>query len=303
MKRHARRRTLDIRKILSVSVPILFIAAAISGFIPQVQQLWQELLQRADLSHFTAALPEDELHIHVIDVGKADAILVESPDAAILVDTGTQDSADRVLRYLSARNISELDAVWISHADSDHVGGLQTVLQSVQAKEIIRSPFSVLPDPTLETVPATVGEKYTYGDMTFDVLGPELLFEAENDNSLVFRLQYGEFTMLFCGDIEEKAEDLLLDSGSDLHADVLKVAHHGSNTSSSREFLQAVNPAYAVISVGEDRNDLPRNAVLKRLNDAEIPYFRTDEDGSIVITTDGTNIHITTENAGIIVGG
>ena len=134
--------------------------------------------------------------------------------------------------------------------------------------------------------------------MVLEVLAPLECYDNTNDNSIVFRLTYGDFSMLFCGDIEEKAERRLLQSGADLTADVLKVAHHGSATSTSAELLEAVCPKYAVISAGEDRNDLPRNAVLKRLADRNTAVFRTDRDGSVVFSTDGNEVRIITENQG-----
>ena len=178
----------------------------------------------------------------MIDVGKADAILLESPDANVLVDCGTAEAAEDVLRYLAARGIDRLDAVWISHPDDDHCGGLPVVLQTVPADEVVESPvgesisgMTALP----QAVPlrrAAVGERCAYGAMTFEVLGPLQDYAESNNDSTVFRLQYDGFTMLFCGDMEAQAERDLLEDGAALRADVLKVAHHGSDTSTSARF-------------------------------------------------------------------
>ena len=140
------------------------------------------------------------------------------------------------------------------------------------------------------------GEYFAYGGMRLEVLGPLEDYAEANDSSVVFRLQYGDFSMLFCGDIEEAAEQALLKSGAPLRADVLKVAHHGSNTSTSAALLEAVRPRYAAISSGEDRNLLPRNAVLKRLDAAGAEVFRTDTDGTVVFSAAQGEIAVTTEN-------
>ncbi|MBQ2667177.1 MAG: MBL fold metallo-hydrolase [Clostridia bacterium] len=265
--------------------------------------MWNALFRAAHLSHFTADLPENKLHIHVIDVGKADAILVESPTASVLVDTGTQNSAGDVQRYLKARGIEHLDAVILSHGDADHAGGLSKIMEEIPAEVLLCSAYTKLPDTDDLVQTALPGTEIFLSDLTLEILAPTQSFSEENDNSLVFRLRYDDFSMLFCGDIQENAEKALLESGADLRADVLKVAHHGSNTSSSTAFLQAVQPRYAVISAGEDRNLLPRNAVLKRLQTENIRFFRTDLDGSVVISADGSGeIFITTETAGLCGG-
>ena len=189
--------------------------------------------------------------------------------------------------------------MWISHADSDHVGGLTQILREVPAEEVVTSMYTELTglpeDQTVRTVSA--GETVSYGEAEFQVLVPLEDLESTNENSLVYKLCYKEFSMLFCGDIEEKAERLLLDIyGDTLQADVLKVPHHGSASATSDALLEAVQPQYAVISSGEDRNLLPRNETLKRLADHGVEIFRTDENGGIAILTDGAETKTYTEN-------
>ncbi len=132
--------------------------------------------------------------------------------------------------------------------------------------------------------------------MTFEVLGPLQDYAESNNDSTVFRLQYDGFSMLFCGDMEAQAERDLLEGGAALRADVLKVAHHGSDTSTSAALLEAVQPRYAVISSGEDRSMLPRNAVLQRLHTAGAEIFRTDTDGAVVFSAADGKISVITEN-------
>lgn len=277
-------------------------ALLVFGYTPPGKAMWAQLMRTAGLAHFTAALPADALHVHVISVGKADAILLESPAAAVLVDCGTADSVQTVLNYLDARGIDRLDAVWISHPDSDHYGGLSEIERKLPVGEVVESASAesavgstALPE-TLPVRRTTAGERFMYGDMLLEVIGPQERYAGTNDNSVVFRLRYGDFSMLFCGDIEEAAEQALLESGAPLQADVLKVAHHGSDTSTSAALLEAVCPQYAVISSGADRSLLPRNAVLKRLDAAGTEVFRTDTDGTVVISVSQGEIAVTTEN-------
>lgn len=295
-KRPNRKKRLRVACIAAAAAVLVF------GYTPPGKAMWAALMRAAGLAHFTASLPEDALHVHVIDVGKADAILLESPDANVLVDCGTAEAAEDVLHYLAARGIDRLDAVWISHPDDDHCGGLPVVLQTVPADAVVESPvgesisgMTALP----QAVPlrrATVGERYAYGAMTFEVLGPLQDYAESNNDSTVFRLQYDGFSMLFCGDMEAQAERDLLEDGAALRADVLKVAHHGSDTSTSAALLEAVQPRYAVISSGEDRSMLPRNAVLQRLHTAGAEIFRTDTDGAVVFSAADGKISVITEN-------
>lgn len=295
-KRSNRKKRLRVACIAAAAAVLVF------GYTPPGKAMWAALMRAAGLAHFTASLPEDALHVHVIDVGKADAILLESPDANVLVDCGTAEAAEDVLRYLAARGIDRLDAVWISHPDDDHCGGLPAVLQTVPADAVVESPvgesisgMTALP----QAVPlrrAAVGERYAYGAMTFEVLGPLQDYAESNNDSTVFRLQYDGFTMLFCGDMEAQAERDLLEDGAALRADVLKVAHHGSDTSTSAALLEAVQPRYAVISSGEDRSMLPRNTVLQRLHTAGAEIFRTDTDGAVVFSAADGKISVITEN-------
>lgn len=295
-KRPNRKKRLRVACIAAAAAVLVF------GYTPPGKAMWAALMRAAGLAHFTASLPEDALHVHVIDVGKADAILLESPDANVLVDCGTAEAAEDVLRYLAARGIDRLDAVWISHPDDDHCGGLPAVLQTVPADAVVESPvgesisgMTALP----QAVPlrrAAVGERYAYGAMTFEVLGPLQDYAESNNDSTVFRLQYDGFSMLFCGDMEAQAERDLLAGGAALRADVLKVAHHGSDTSTSAALLEAVQPRYAVISSGEDRSMLPRNAVLQRLHTAGAEIFRTDTDGAVVFSAADGKISVITEN-------
>lgn len=284
-----------LRSALCIILPVLIVVVLLSSYILPVQAFWQNILRAVGLKPFAETVSAEGLLIHVIDVGKADAILIESEDAVLMVDTGTVNSADDILQYLEGRRITNLDALVISHGDSDHIGGAETLLKYVSTDHILCSPYSSVSNTFSDAEFLHTGDSLVFGDIILEILGPSTAFESENDNSLVFRLRYGSFSMLFCGDIEKAAEEQLLLSGQDLRADVLKIPHHGSASSTSTAFLEAVSPKLAVISVGEDRNLLPRNSVLKRLNDFGVQYFRTDEQGSVVFSVNRKDIYIITE--------
>lgn len=298
-------RTPDVsgRRRNALIAAALVLLIAVFSFLPVGRDLWHSLLRIAGLTHFTDGISEAAVHIHVISVGKADAILVESPDADLLIDTGTEDMADAVRRYLGKRGVTELDSVWISHPDSDHIGGLSAILETVPVGTVYFSPTADLPDglASLENlaVPSS-GDVFDFGSFRLEVLGPGDIYPDPNNNSLVLRLSCGGRSVLFCGDMEADAEEDLLSSGVDLHADILKVGHHGSNTSSTEPFLEAVSPEYAVISSGEDRNLLPRNTILKRFADLGIQVFRTDTEGTVVFSLEDGDIRIRTEKGGEI---
>lgn len=310
--RNTKRGARDGRKLVRTGALVLVLLLLAFCYTPPGRAMWTELRRACGLLPFAQSLPDADLTVYVIDVGKADAILIETPEGAVLSDCATAEQAKTVLRVLKQRNIQKLRAVWISHADSDHVGGLTQILWEVPAEEVVSSVYMEVPaeevvtsmyteltglpeDQTVRTVSA--GETVSYGEAEFRVLAPSEDLESTNENSLVYKLCYKKFSVLFCGDIEEKAERLLLDMyGDTLRADVLKVPHHGSASATSDALLEAVQPQYAVISSGEDRNLLPRNETLKRLADHGIEIFRTDENGGIAILTDSAETKIYTEN-------
>ena len=298
--RNTKRGARDGRKLVRTGALVLVLLLLAFCYTPPGRAMWTELRRACGLLPFAQSLPDADLTVYVIDVGKADAILIETPEGAVLSDCATAEQAKTVLRVLKQRNIQKLRAVWISHADSDHVGGLTQILWEVPAEEVVTSMYTELTglpeDQTVRTVSA--GETVSYGEAEFRVLAPSEDLESTNENSLVYKLCYKKFSVLFCGDIEEKAERLLLDMyGDTLRAESFEVRTGRSSASATSDaLLEAVQPQYAVISSGEDRNLLPRNETLKRLADHGIEIFRTDENGGIAILTDSAETKIYTEN-------
>lgn len=245
---------------------------------------------------------KDTFYSHFIDVGQADCALLKVGDCDILIDGGNVDDGPDVVAYLQSQNVDDIELMICTHADEDHVGGLTDVLNSFAVEEVWTSPVSkttkaytnfvnaVSNEGVALTVP-TVGDTYTYEDLTVTTLGPVAKYSSANNASVVVMVQYGKVRFLFTGDMEKDAEADLLASGADLRCDVLKVGHHGSDTSSTADFIRAVGASYGVISVGAGNSyGHPHAAILTRLENAGMKLYRTDELGTVIIATDGKDL-------------
>jgi len=247
------------------------------------------------------------LTVHFIDVGQADCALVECDGKYMIIDGGNVEDGQLVVSYLKQMGVETLEAVVCSHAHEDHVGGLPAVL-SVFDAETVYSPVTeystkvyrdFVEKAGIITVPAP-GHQFTLGSATCTVLGPVQEYDDPNDTSIVLKVTYGDSDFLFTGDMEVTAENDMIDhwgEGFDWEVEVLKVGHHGSDTSSGYRFVYETNPTYGVISVGED-NDYghPHEEPLSRLKDAGLVIFRTDHLGHVIAQTDGRDITFTWEN-------
>ena len=250
------------------------------------------------------------LSIHFIDVDQADCALLVTGDTAVLIDAGRAESGRTVLSYLQNHNIEDIDLMVGTHPHGDHIGGLPTILNNMPVDEIWTShdyydasPFhsfqaaATQSNLTLtETDPGTIFEE---NGLKITVIGP--LYENNtyfdlNDTSLVLMVEFGQLKFLFTGDMETYAENQLINAGADLDADVLKVGHHGSYSSTGQAFLDKVTPEYGIICCGfENEYGHPHDAPMGRLEDAEVEIYRTDLMGNIVLFTDGKSINFTTQ--------
>ena len=239
--------------------------------------------------------------IHFIDVGQADAALVECDGHYMLIDGGNKSDSNIIYSVLKDKKVSSLDIVVATHGHEDHIGGLPGAFNYATAK-LTLCPVTSFDSDAFDdfkkyatnkgggiTVPK-VGDTYSLGSAEVKILGVNST-EDSNNCSIVLMITYGETKFLFTGDAERDAEQVILDSGADLSATVLKVGHHGADTSTSYPFLRAVMPLYAVISVGEGNSyGHPTEETLSRLRDADVKIYRTDIQGDIYCTSDGKNI-------------
>ena len=250
----------------------------------------------------------EKLTVHYLDVGQADCALLECGGEYMLIDGGNIGDGQKVISYLQNMGVEELKAVVCTHAHEDHVGGLPAVLAVYPVKQVfaptktyaskVFDDFLYYVDQQrLEVTIPSPGDTMTLGQAKITVLGPVESYAETNDTSIVMKVVFGETSFLFTGDMEVLAENDMLDSGADVKADVLKVGHHGSDTSTGYRFLYEVDPTYAVIPVGEDNKyGHPNDIVLSRLSDAECTIFRTDHLGTVVAVSDGKEITFTWEN-------
>ena len=255
----------------------------------------------------------DMINVHYIDVGQGDCTLIVCGGETLLIDAGENGHEQQVINYLNSVGVKKLDYIVATHQHSDHIGGVPEVLENFGTNNIIMPRLTEAQTPTNSTyteflkaiqksdakvIASKVGAEYVLGEATFEILGP-VTNDAEdiNNMSVVVKVTYGENTFLFTGDAETDEETEVIDTGSNLDCDVLHAGHHGSYTSSSKDFLNAVTPEICVISCGAD-NDYghPHDTALKRIKKHTEEIYRTDICGSIVITGDGSTLSVTYEN-------
>ncbi len=247
------------------------------------------------------------LQVHFIDVGQADAALVICDGHYMLIDGGNAEDSDLVYSYLERHGAKNLDYMVASHAHEDHIGGLSGALNYAKvdtalcpvteySSKVFQNMVKYLEQQGKSlTVPAP-GDKFDLGSARVEILGPVQEYDDTNNTSIVLRIDYGETSFLFTGDMETGAEKDLLESGADVRATVLKAGHHGSDTSTGYQFLREVSPRYTVISVGEgNKYGHPSDEVLSRFRDAGTEVYRTDMQGHVIAESDGKTVTFRTE--------
>jgi len=224
-----------------------------------------------------------KVEIMMLDVGQGDTFYFESRDCKMMIDS-YQGSLD----FLQNRGIYQLDYLFLTHSDTDHIKEASEITRHIKVDQIGISYYESYPELYGSLMPLNQGKEITCGDFKIDVLGPIKRYENNNDNSLVLKIQIYDKTLLFTGDIEEDAEhDLIQIYGMNLKSDLLKVSHHGSITSTNKNFLELVNPTMAWISAGyENRFGFPHPEVMERLKEKSIGIYRTDQEGTILLIYD-----------------
>jgi DNA internalization-related competence protein ComEC/Rec2 len=248
-----------------------------------------------------------DLAVHFIDVGQADSIFIELPNGqCMLIDAGKNADGGLVVDYLRQHQVNKIDYLVGTHPHEDHLGGLDDVINNFEIGKLympkvthttktFRDVITAAQSKGLKINVAKAGvEILKQPGLLIDILSPlQAEYDELNNYSAVIKLTYGDHRWLFTGDAEELVEQDMLDSNMDLKADILKVGHHGSNTSSTGEFLKQVAPQWAVISAGKD-NDYghPHQEVMERLQQTGIHTLRTDVQGTIIMTSNGTELQV-----------
>lgn len=249
--------------------------------------------------------PEDiGLTVSFIDVGQGDSTLIECGEEAMLIDAGLYGERNAVCSYLSNRDIESLNYCVATHPHADHIGGMSEVIYRFDVDTLVypicdndseqwNYVLDACDEKGVSYFNPQPGDSFTLGDATITLFSPSKKDDYDNLNnySMVLKLEYGDISFLFTGDAEKEVEKSLVSKGFDLRADVLKCGHHGSSTSTCKTFLEAVNPAAAVISCGKDNEyGHPHKETIESLNKKNIQVFRTDLSSTIVAQSNGKKI-------------
>ena len=240
----------------------------------------------------------EQLKVYFLDVGQADSTYINLGDYNMLIDAGNNEDGPKLVTYLKSLGVEEFNYVVATHPHEDHIGGMDDIINNFKIDEFYM-PDAITTTKTFEDVldalnnknmkysTPTIGSKFEMGDASFKVLYTDNNQNNLNDTSIVLKLTYGETSFLFMGDASSKVEKKLLTE--DIKSDVLKLGHHGSSYSTSNEFLNKVNPSYAIISVGKNNiYNHPTKLTLDKLKN--ITVYRTDNDGTVIATSNKKNI-------------
>ena len=291
------RRKSSNKTILSIVASVVLVVLAFVGYKLGIFETEKD-----------ASIVDGDFSVHFIDVGQGDCILIKTNKGNMLIDAGENGKERDVLDYLSEHEVTNLEYFIATHPHSDHIGGAAEVINNLDVKNVIVSDvvhdtvtfekmYTAISTNECNAIIAKPGSEYTFGDVKFTVLAPFENDDNLNNMSVAIKLTYGKHSFLFTGDAEKEVEEQLLESGYDLSADVYKVAHHGSETSNTDDFIDSVNPEIAVISVGIGNSyGHPDYVVTDRLEQRNINYYMTSRKGNIVIKSDGEKLTVECEN-------
>lgn len=250
---------------------------------------------------------EGELEINYIDVGQGNGVLIRQGDKSLIIDGGNRSNSRYFYNYIDKKNTGKIDYIIASHYDEDHIAGLVGILENKKVNRVLcpdykkdtkiyKSFMNSLKNSNAKAINPKMGDEFNLNEAKVKILWPKEYKEGtDNDNSIVVKVNFGKNSFLFPADAGKSVEDELIYSGYSLKSDVLMLGHHGSKYSSSNEFLKEVRPKLAIISVGENnRYKHPSNKLIKSLDGMRIKYLRTDQDGDIVLRSDGEKIKIST---------
>lgn len=307
----------DRKKLVKkLAIIIIFIIASMLGinlydFFPSDSEQGQtstSILEwlNEDTQTGNQEMVEGALSVHMIDVGQGDSFLLVQDGITALVDCGTASAGRDIVKYLQDLGISNIDYVFGTHPHDDHMGGMYEVITNFDIGKVIIPEINNvevtsnwylklmkgLKDGGYQVEHPKLGTVYDLGGASIKVIGPiQEPTSNKNNYSIVLKVSFGEMDMIMTGDAEKTVEQDILESGEDIEAEILKVGHHGSDTSTGEEFLDAINPDFALISseVG-NKYKHPIISVMEELKEREILVYRTDESGTVIVTITADNI-------------
>jgi len=295
-----------MEKIKSIFRKLLAIIIII-GIIFYIQNNDENITQERKIDNNEKEISniEDTFQIQILDVGEADCILIKDNDNYALIDAGNNEDGKNIVDYFKSLGIKEFKYVFATHPHEDHIGGMDNILKNFSVKEYFMLDIELnnityteiidlLKKKNINYKTPSIGEIFQLRDSSIEVLWLDNDKEDLNKDSMILKVKYKNTSYLLTGDATVDSEKEILEK--DIKSDVLKVGHHGSKYSSSAQFLQKVHPKYAIISVGENNDyDFPKKVVLDKLNYLDAIIYRTDIDGTIIITSDGEKIEISTK--------
>lgn len=281
-------------KALSTLITLILVILASLFVKEQVQQTYE--------------IPDGSMEAHFLDVGQGDSALFITEDGSVLFDASVSDAGATIVEYLKKHNVKELEYFVLTHPDADHIGGAVEVLENVTVKNIIMPDFAKdtktyltlldkIEELDINVIEGLADDVYYVGDLEMKVLSPieGREYENANNSSVVIMARFGNTKFLMTGDAEEEAEEWMLTeySAATFKADVLKVGHHGSHSSTTVAFLKAVDPDYAVISCGEDNSyGHPHTETVENLDSMNVATLVTKDHGFIVFRSDGQTVSL-----------
>ena len=282
----------------SILFIILFLFASIGYFLYNNNNFSFALEDGS--SKFSEDINE-ELEVYFLDVGQADSLLIRNKDKNMLIDAGNNNDGDYLVSYFKSIGIEKFDYVVGTHAHEDHIGGMDNIIDNfeigkfympdkITTTKTFRDVLDALERKQIKFNVPEIGDELSFGDVNIRVIYVSSDDEL-NDTSIVLKLIYKDISMLFMGDASTKVEEKIL--LQDLKSDVLKVGHHGSIYSTSEDFIKEVEPKISIIEVGKNNNyGHPRYEVIERLKNIGSKVYRTDEDGTIKVSSDGEKLKV-----------
>lgn len=303
-----KRRNTKIQKAMATVIALIIVA--IAGILGTNEEFMNTVSKNEEQinnqnKHQVEFVAQENLLIDFIDVGQADSILIRNQDKIMLIDAGTNEAGETVVNYLKNLGITKIDYLIGTHPHEDHIGGLDDVINNFNIEKIympkietttktFEDVLDAIENKDLTVIAPSKGDKIELGQAEGEFMTEPILDKDNlNISSLVLRLEFGNTSYLFMGDAEEENEETIRWPKTD----VLKVGHHGSSTSSSESFLEQVQPQYAIIMAGKDNSyGLPTQETIDKLNHIGSKIYRTDENGTIQIISDGNTIEMKVTN-------